>query len=425
MKINLKSLYRWVPSLYMMEGLPYGLVAAVSPVFYKSFNMSNSKIALYTSLFMAPWFLKPLLAPALENAASKQQIILMMQFLIAGLFLLLALTVNSSHFMLFTGVIFFSIALSSSVHDTNCDGLYVVKLNSKEQTYFIGIRTLFYQLGRLITQSGVIFMVGFLLLYFHKPQAWQMALVILCFYFLIFAIYHKKILPKEAVKSQLETHSTFDSFKNVAQEFLQLKNLTMVIAFTLLYNFPEAQLVKIFPLYLLDTVQHGGLEISIKSLGLIYGGLGSIMMLLGILLASNLIAKVGFNKLFIPLTATTAISNLGYVFFTQYHLHSIALITVIIAITQFSFGLSNGVYMVFLLNTFTKGRYPMSLYALGTSLMGLGIIFSSAVSGYMQAWLGYDDFFIWIVISGLLVIGISLIAQFKRMPQGEYSNEAY
>ena len=63
--------------------------------------------------------------------------------------------------------------------------------------------------------------------------------------------------------------------------------------------------------------------------------------------------------------------------------------------------------MFYLLNMFTKGSYPMSLYAIGTALMGLGMLFGGAISGYIQYLLGYTDFFVWILVINFCIIIIS------------------
>jgi hypothetical protein len=51
-KVNSESqrAWRWVPSLYFGQGLPYVTVTALSVILYKNLGISNTDIALYTSL---------------------------------------------------------------------------------------------------------------------------------------------------------------------------------------------------------------------------------------------------------------------------------------------------------------------------------------------------------------------------------------
>lgn len=44
-----RGAWRWVPTLYFAEGLPYAIVILVSVIMYKRLDVSNTEIALYTS----------------------------------------------------------------------------------------------------------------------------------------------------------------------------------------------------------------------------------------------------------------------------------------------------------------------------------------------------------------------------------------
>ncbi len=58
MKQNL-SPWKWVPTLYFAEGLPYVAVMVLSLVMYKRMGISNTEVALYTSWLNLPWVIKP------------------------------------------------------------------------------------------------------------------------------------------------------------------------------------------------------------------------------------------------------------------------------------------------------------------------------------------------------------------------------
>ena len=64
--------WAWVPTLYFAEGVPYVIVMSVSVAFYKSVNISNTDIALFTSLLYFPWVLKPFWSPSLDMFRTKR-----------------------------------------------------------------------------------------------------------------------------------------------------------------------------------------------------------------------------------------------------------------------------------------------------------------------------------------------------------------
>ena len=58
--MKLSKGWKWIPTLYFAEGLPYVAVMTVAVVMYKKLGLSNTEIALYTSWLYLPWVIKPL-----------------------------------------------------------------------------------------------------------------------------------------------------------------------------------------------------------------------------------------------------------------------------------------------------------------------------------------------------------------------------
>ena len=90
----------WVPTLYTAEGLPFVIVNVVSVLMYKSFGISDAKIAFFTSLVTIPWALKPLWGPIMEMFRTKKDFVLATQFLGGISFGLLILTLHGLLFSL-------------------------------------------------------------------------------------------------------------------------------------------------------------------------------------------------------------------------------------------------------------------------------------------------------------------------------------
>ena len=72
---------------------------------------------------------------------------------------------------------------------------------------------------------------------------------------------------------------------------------------------------------------------------------------------------------------------------------------------QFGYGFGIAGFMVYLIYI-AEGASKTSHYALATGFMALGMMLPGLVSGYIQEWLGYDGFFIWVVIGALPAIFI-------------------
>lgn len=404
---------RWVVTTYLVQALPYTLVTAVSVILYKNLNFSNTDIAFYTSLLTIPWFIKPILSPLIEHWTSRRTLILWLSLLTLLSVLLLTFTLSLTNFFYPTLLAFLCIAFFSSLYDLNVDGLYITELNPQLQARYIGIRNLSYQFGRLLCQGGLVFIASQLFLYFEIKTAWQIALILLASILLMLIVYHLKSLPNSSTTFPKRIKHPYHHLKNVFKELCLIPHCIQVIFFILIYHLAENQLIKIVPLFLLDKISHGGLALSTAAVGILDGGIGITAILAGLLLSSFILERISLKKCLIPMTIFAAIANLGYLLLSLYNTQNLFLIGTVIAVAQFGFGLSNGAYMYYLLQRFGKGNYPMSLYATGTTLMGLSVMLGGAMSGYLQSFLGYEYFFLWIGLSSLGIV-IFVMAHEKR-----------
>ncbi len=59
------------------------------------------------------------------------------------------------------------------------------------------------------------------------------------------------------------------------------------------------------------------------------------------------------------------------------------------------------------------GKYKMAHYAFGSGLMNLGFMIPSMVSGYVSDYLGYKEFFIWVLVSTIPAFLITWLVPLK------------
>ncbi len=130
--------WTWVPSLYFAEGLPYVMVMTVSVIMYKRLGISNTDIAVYTSLLYLPWVIKPLWSPFVDILKTKRFWIITMQLIIALGLGGIAFTVTLPSFFVLTLLFFWLIAFSSATHDIAADGFYMLGLTKHDQVWFVG-----------------------------------------------------------------------------------------------------------------------------------------------------------------------------------------------------------------------------------------------------------------------------------------------
>ena len=176
-KAKAKTPWLWVPTLYFAEGIPYFIVNVISVTMFKRLGMSNGDLAMYTSLLYLPWVVKPLWSPFVDIIRTKRWWILAMQLAVTAGFAALALSVSPDVFG-WSLVIFYIVAFASATHDIAADGFYMIALDQKQQSVFVGIRSTFYRIASVFGQGIIVVLAGILETRMGDiPKAWSTTLL--------------------------------------------------------------------------------------------------------------------------------------------------------------------------------------------------------------------------------------------------------
>ncbi len=396
--------WSWIPSLYLQQGLPYVLVMSVSVVLYKNLGLTNTALALYTSGLYLPWVLKPLWAPLVAVLGRQRRWIVATQASMALLLLALALALPGPHAVAASLTLFWLIALASATHDIAADGFYLLALTPKHQAAFVGVRSAFFRLANIAGQGLLVALVGLLLgAAGGYAGAWSQALMMLAGLFAAMALWHALMLPRPPADAPPPRRSLAQVWREALRifaEFFRRPDLLPVLAFLLLYRFPEAQLLKLATPFLLDGVAAGGLGLDNARVGLAYGTVGVLALTAGGLLGGVLIARFGLRRCLWPLVAAMHVPNAVFLALAWWQPQSLPLVSAALALEQFGYGLGFSVYLVAMM-AFAGERHPTAHYALCTGFMALGMMLPGLWSGWLQSWLGYAGFFSWVLVATL------------------------
>ena len=402
--------WSWVPSLYFAEGLPYAFVMIVSVVLYKKLNISNTEIALYTSWLYLPWVIKPLWSPFVDIIKTKRYWIVLTQLVIGASLAGVALTIPTTNALQYTLVFFWLMAFSSSTHDIAADGFYMLGLSSHDQSWFIGIRNTFYRFAILFGQGIIVIIAGQLEnITGNLKLAWSLVFGILSGLFMILAAYHKWALPRP--KNDQEEFNTakediVKEYFEIIKAYFKKPQILLIVLFILLYRFGEAQLVKIAPLFMLDSYESGGLGLSTSEYGFIYGTLGIAMLTLGGIVGGFFIAKNGLKYWIIWMALAMKLPDLVYVYMAYSQPDNMTLIGILVSIEQFGYGFGFTAYLLYMM-MISDGNHKTAHYAICTGIMALGMMIPGMFSGAIQESVGYTSFFYWVMLStipGLILI---------------------
>lgn len=404
----------WIPTLYFISGLPNVTVMTVSVILYKAMGISNTEIAFYTAWLYLPWVIKPLWSPFVDILKTKRWWIISMQWCIGLALAGVAFLLPTSFFFSATLAMFWLMAFASATHDIAADGFYMLGLSEFQQSYFVGIRSTCYRLSTLFAQGALVALAGWLeLTTGNIPIAWMITIGLMSAIFCLGAIYHQFILPKPAKDSGKPDRSASDilkEFANTFATFFKKPGIMTALAFMLLYRLPEAQLVKMINPFLLDPVSEGGLGLTTLEVGLTYGTVGIIGLIIGGIAGGFLAAMGGLRKWIRPMAWSMSLTCLTFVLLSQLEAPSYLLINCCVFIEQFGYGFGFTAYMLFLIY-FSEGKYATSHYAICTGFMALGLMLPGMVAGWLQEALGYQNFFIWTIICCVATIIVAYMVK--------------
>ncbi len=394
-----KTPWLWVPTLYLFQGIPYSIVMTTSALFYQSMGINVASFTFWTSLLYLPWTIKPLWSPLVEAYSTKRHWVTMTQMLVAVLFLALGLSFQSTWFYPLSLLTLLFIALGSASHDIACDGFYMLALNTKEQSFFVGIRTVFYKIAMLAALGLIPIIVDTVNASENNTSwSWTVAFTALGAVMLLLWLFNKHTLPHPTDTTSNNAHS-LSIYKEVIVSFFSKPGVLPAIGFLLLYRLGEAQLAKIATPFLIDDRANGGLGMSMTDYGIAYGTLGMIALTIGGVVGGWMASKYGLKRLIWPMVAFMNIPNLVYVALAIWQPASdSATIYAAIITEQLGYGFGFTAYMLFLLQYVGDSKYKTAEYALGTALMALGMMLPGMISGFIQEAIGYEWFFIYVVI---------------------------
>ena len=397
---NAPNVWRWIPSLYFSQGIPYVVVMTLSVVMYKNLKVSNTDIALYTSWLYLPWVIKPLWSPLVDLFRTKRFWIVALQLIVGAALASVALTLPGPAYFQASLAVFWLLAFSSATHDIAADGFYLLAMPPHRQAAFVGVRSTFYRLATLSGQGGLVYLAGaFTEKMGSVTRAWSAVFLILAAFFVLMGLYHLLVLPKPANDGPApRTGRLLGDFAGVFVAFFKKPGIGPALGFMLLYRFAESQALKLVTPFLLDSREVGGLGLTTQQVGLVYGTFGVAALTIGGILGGWIISVYGLKRLLWPMILAMNLPNLVFVYLALAQPSNPWLVSSLLAVEQFGYGFGFAAYMLYMI-MIARGENQTAHYAICTGFMALGMMLPGMAAGWIQDHLGYPKFFIWVLIA--------------------------
>lgn len=386
---------------------------------FAKMGVPNDQLSFFTTLLYFPWFLKGLWSPFVDVLRTKRWWIIAMQALMTVLCILLTITLphpatetiaakaTSAGLFRWTLVFFIIAAFASATHDIAADGYYMLAHDSKSQAAFVGIRSTFYRIASVFSQGVLVYIAGQIENRTGDiPMSWQVTLGVTSVLMLCVTLYHCFFLPCAAEDQPREVKDYSGAMRELRESFVTFftkPGVGLAIAFMLLYRLSEGFLVKLSQPFLVDgretfirdgKIIGGGLALGTDTVGLLYGTIGVICLLVGGILGGIYISRRGLKRSIWLMAAALTLPSFVYCFLSMAQPESLWLIGAAVSFEQFGYGFGFTAYMLYMMH-FSEGRYKTSHYAICTAFMALSMMIPGFVAGSLELAVGYSTFF-WI-----------------------------
>ncbi len=156
--------------------------------------------------------------------------------------------------------------------------------------------------------------------------------------------------------------------------------------------------MKIIPLFLHAPAPMGGLGLALGAISGIYGTAGNVAFMSGALLGGWVVARHGLKFWLWPMLVAIHLPDVVFIWLAYAQPQSLYAIGAGVAVEQFGYGFGfTGMllYMIYI----ARGEHRTAHYAICTGFMALGLMVPGMWSGWLQEFLGYPHFFVWVVLA--------------------------
>lgn len=421
------SPWRWIPTLYIAEGLPYFAVNTLTVLMYTNMGVGLKEMAFFTGWLYLPWVIKPFWSPFVDLIKTKRYWTIAMQIVMAVTMALVGLLLPTSGFFATTLICFWVMAFCSATHDIAADGYYMLELEEHEQAAYVGVRSTFYRIASVIGQGGLVILAGALEESCSTiATAWSYTFYLLSIFFVCIYLYHllwgmpqpKRDQPRQGVTAG----TIIRDFCMTFVTFFRKPYIWRAMAFMLLYRLPEAMCVKLLQPFLKASIAEGGLGLSTAEIGFVNGTVGVIALLAGGIVGGIAISRGGLKRWLMPMALSLALPCGVYCWLAMSQTDNFMLICTAIAIEQFGYGFGFSAFMLYLIY-FSRGESRTSHYAFCTAFMALGMMLPGMAAGWIHEQLsqinlfggvgpqGYINFFWWVMMCCMATIVVSMIVK--------------
>lgn len=372
-------------ALYFAEGLPYGLVSELMPLYLRSMGVSLTEIGLVSVASLA-WTLKFFWSPLVDRWGSYRGWIrgaLTVLTLVLALFAASRATTGS-----FFWILLATLALASATQDIAIDAMTIAITPRRMLGPINSMRVTTYRIAFIVAGGGIAAIASWI--------GWSGAFSV-CAAVMGALLLMSFVLPVER-RSETERVDVVSGLRR----WLNRPGAGWLLGLVLLYRLGDAALVPMSKPFWIDS------GFTPAEIGLVTSGLGMAFTIAGAWIGGWVLSRAGLWRSLVWLGIIQMLSNGGYALLATFGGERPGFYAAAI-VESFTGGLGTAAFLAFLMAICDK-RFAATEYALLSALFALTRTVSGAASGWITDATGYA-FFFWLT----LLLGVPGLLLLTRM----------
>jgi PAT family beta-lactamase induction signal transducer AmpG len=371
--------------LYFSEGLPFGIVNDLLPVYLRVHHVDLTTIGFLSTIASA-WTLKVFWSPLIDAFGTYRRWIataVLAMAICMGVLAAMPMNFGTAFWMIIA--IF---AIASATQDLSVDA-FTIRATPPE---FVGpvnsIRVAAYRTALIVGGGGLVALSG--IIGWRGSFALSAAIAVIV---LVIALR----LPEDR-GAGADRKSIVDLFRGLGQ-WLRRPRAGVLLAIVLLYRLGELAIYTMIKPYWVDR------GYSPAEIGTITAVIGVIVSILGAIAGGAIVARIGLYRAMLWLGAAQILSNLGYALVATTHAGRWAIYAAAI-VENIGYGLGTGAFLAFLMAICDRERAATE-YAMLTAAFGLTRVLIGTPSGWIAQNAGYASYFwltVFLGIPGLMLV---------------------
>ncbi len=388
--MTLRRKLLWVALLYFAEGLPFGVVKDVLPVYFRAHGVSLTEIGM-VSLLGLPWTLKVLWSPLVDRWGERRRWIAACLLVLAVCTALVPLC-DPAAVSVWLWATLLALTVASATQDIAIDAFTIGLAQPGEEGKVNGVRVTAYRVALIAGGGGMVVAAGLL--------GWRGVFLAAAALFVLLAC-AVWAAPRVTTPAAERQH-----WVAALGRWLSRPGAIGVFLFVLIYKLGDAAMGPMVKPFWLDR------GLAVAEIGLVSTSLGVAATIVGALLGGQLTSRWGIFRALWVLGLAQALSNLGYAAVAWANppppLIAVASLGEALAaiaeparamiysaslLESFTGGLGTAAFLAFLMHVCEKEHAAVQ-YALLSAVFAFSRDVAGAASGWATTRLGYDSYFL-------------------------------